>query len=112
MSQYGRITDFEAEIVVDLVSIDDTDSPYVVLDSNYYISCDVSSGAITVEMPNSPLEGRVFIVKDAEGNSSVNNITVTTDSGTVDIDGATSQAISMDFKSLNFIFNGTSYEIF
>lgn len=111
MSQYSRIN-LEPKNIIEITSIDSADSPYVVLYADHYISCDVSSGVISVKLPDSPKTGHIFIIKDAAGNSSVNNITVTTVSGTVDIDGATSQIISMDYKSLNFIFNETSYEIF
>lgn len=113
MSQQGLLTtDESAEIIVPITSLDNTDSPYTVLSTDYYMSCDVSAGTLTVELPNTPSNGKVFIVKDSVGNSVENNITITTVGGTVTIDGDTSRIISINFRSLNFIFNGTSYEVF
>jgi len=112
MSQYGKITDFESENIVNITSIDNTDSPYTALDSDYYISCDVSSGSVTIKLPDSPVIGRIYITKDSSGNSESNYITIESVSATVEIDGELSKIINMDFKSLNFIFNGQSWEIF
>lgn len=113
MSQQGLLTtDESAEIIVPITLIDNTDSPYTVLSTDYYMSCDVTSGDLTIELPNTPSNGKVFIVKDSAGNSTTNNITITTVGGNVEIDGETSRIISINFRSLNFIFNGTSYEVF
>ena len=100
----------ETEVSVTL--LDNADSPYTVLSADYYMSCDVSSGVLTIELPNAPNTGKVFIVKDSAGNSTANNITATTVGGVVTIDGSTSIVISVDFAALQFIFNGSFYEIF
>lgn len=101
-----------SDCIINLTSIDDTDSPYTALSTDCYLSADVSSGVISILLPNAPTTGRVFYVKDVAGNAAANNITVTTVGGVVTIDGLTSQTIISNFGSLNFIFNGTSYEIF
>lgn len=100
------------ETEVSITPLDNTDSPYTVLSTDYYMSCNVSGGSLTIEFPNAPNTGKVFIVKDSIGNSAANNITVTTVGGVVTIDGTTSRIIATDFASLNFIFNGTFYEVF
>lgn len=87
-------------------------TPYVVLGTDDYLGVDTSVLAITIELPNAPATGRIFIVKDSNGNALTNNITVTTVGGAVDIDGSTSQIISSDYQSIQVIFNGTFYEIF
>jgi len=87
-------------------------SPYTVLSTDYYISADVTGGAISVLLPNAPATGRIFVVKDKIGDASVNNVTVTTVGGVVNIDGATSFVMNTNFESAQFIFNGTSYEVF
>lgn len=86
--------------------------PYTVLSTDDYIGVTSSSTGITVKLPNAPATGRVVIIKDTSGNSSTYNITVTTVGGAVDIDGATSFIMNTNYESAQFIFNGTSYEIF
>ena len=95
-----------------VTSLDNTDSPYTVLATDQYLSCDVSSGALTIELPNAPSTGTFYMVKDAAGNSSTFNITVTTVGGVVTIDGTTSFVMNTDYEAGNFMFNGTSYEVF
>lgn len=85
-------------------------SPYVVGNDDFYLSVDTSSSKI-IQLPNSPSTGRVFVIKDRNGNSSANNITITTVGGAVTIDGETSVLILNDYDALNFLFNGSSYEI-
>ncbi len=92
--------------------LDDTDSPYTILTTDQYLSCDVSGGTLTVDLPDAPATGRVFSVKDSGGDAVSNNITVTTDGGAVTIDGATTFVMNSAYESVDVIFNGTSYEIF
>jgi len=86
-------------------------SPYAVLPTDYFLSVNTTI-PITVQLPNAPATGRIFTVKDATGNSQVNNISVTTVGGTVTIDGTTTYLIGTNYESIQLIFNGTSYEIF
>jgi len=104
--------DGSGEQVITITSLDNTDSPYTVLSSDYYMSCDVSGGTLTIDLPDAPTTGKVYIVKDAGGDANTNNITVTTSGGIVTIDGATARVISTDYAALQFVFNGTSYEVF
>lgn len=105
------ITDSGAQFK-SITSLDNTDSPYTVLSTDYYLSCDVSGGVLTIQLPDAPTTGRSFVVKDLTGDSETNNISVTTVSGVVTIDGQTTFPIDTDFESADIIFNGTSYEIF
>lgn len=105
--------DLSASVMsITITSLDNTDSPYTVLSTDVYMSCDVTSGVLTIELPDAPSTERVFYVKDAAGNSAANNITITTVGGVVTIDGATSFVMNTDFESVSLIFNGTSYEVF
>lgn len=80
--------------------------------TDYFISCDTTSNSITVRLPNAPVVGRQFTVKDAVSSAPANTITVTTVDGAVSIDGMTSQVLSTDgYDSMNLFFNGTAYEI-
>jgi hypothetical protein len=80
--------------------------------TDYFIPVDTTTLAITVQLPDAPTAGQVFIVKDAAGNALVNNITVTTVSGTDMIDGGTSFSIATNWRAVQFIFNGTQYYSF
>jgi hypothetical protein len=87
-------------------------SPYTVLPIDYYIAVDVSAGVVSILLPNAPAEGRIFVVKDKEGLSQVDNITVTTVGGAVTIDGGTSFLLNNAYESTSLLFNGVSYEIY
>lgn len=95
-----------------ITALTDADSPYTALADDYYFSCDVSSGTLTIDLPDSPTTGRVFVVKDAQGNAATNNITVTTTGGAVTIDVSTTYVLATNYQATQFIFNGTSYEVF
>jgi len=98
--------------IISITALDDTDSPYTVLSADFYMSCDVSGGVLSILMPDGPTTGRVLLVKDVGGDAASNNITVTTVSGAVTIDGSTTFVMNTDFEAANFVFNGTSYEVF
>ena len=85
---------------------------YVVLSTDYYISVDCSGGAKQVNLPNAPSLNKVFIVKDKTGNSAANNITVTTVGGAINIDAAATYLIKINYGSAQFVWNGTTYEVF
>lgn len=64
----------------------------------------------SVVLPASPPVGKLFIVKDAKGDATVNNITVTVaSSGT--IDGLPSQVIKVNYEAMQLLWNGTEYNI-
>lgn len=87
-------------------------SPYTVLSTDQYISVDTSGGAVTINLPNSTLNGRVVTVKDATGDANTNNITMTTPGGVVLIDGSTTYVLNDEYDSVRFIWNSTYYETF
>ncbi len=95
-----------------ITALDNTDSPYTVLAADEYLSCDVSGGVLTIDLPDAPTTGRVIRIKDSGGDANTNNISVTTDGGAVTIDGETTFTMNTDFESISVIFNGTSYEVF
>lgn len=98
--------------VVNYTGITNASSPYTVLSTDYYIGANSTGGVITVRLPNSPSTGRIIIVKDKNGTSAANNITITTVGGGVTLDGATSFVMNTNYESAQFIFNGASYEVF
>ena len=97
---------------ISYVSVNHGASPYTALATDYYISADVTGGVITIRLPNAPIVGRVFIVKDQVGLASTSIITVTTVGGVVDLDGATTYLMNTAYEVAQFVFNGTFYEIF
>jgi hypothetical protein len=87
-------------------------SPYVVTSSDEFLGVDSSIMPITIELPNAPSTGRVYIIKDLTGSSSSNNITVTTVGGVVNIDGSSTFVMNASYESIEVLFNGSSYLIF
>lgn len=83
-----------------------TETPYLALLTDYVIDVDVA-GPASVVLPVSPT-GTVFIVKDLDGDATTNPITVT---ASTTIDGAASAIINAPYGSLNFVFNGTEWNI-
>lgn len=69
-------------------------------------------GVTTVTLPTTgvPL-GRMFTIKDARGDASINNITIACQGVGVRIDGDFTQVISSDYESISVIWNGSSYNI-
>lgn len=90
---------------------DVTTTPYVVLNTDDYLSVDTTVLAITIQLPNNPVVGRVWTVKDRSGMAATRNITVTTVGGAVTIDGATTFVMNTAYESIDVIYNGSSYEI-
>ena len=89
-----------------------TTSPYVVGSTDTFLGVTTTTTAITVELPNAPATGRVYIVKDATGFGAVHNITVTTVGGTVLIDESATFIMNSSSESTQFLFNGTKYLAF
>lgn len=85
----------------------------------YYIGVTSTAAARTINLVDGtgsspiqlPTSGQVFIIKDQSGGAATNNITVTTQGGTVTIDGATTALINTNYGSLTFKFDGTNYFI-
>ena len=106
---FVSITSFDAFSYTD---IDFADSPYTVLSTDDYISCDTSGGAITIRLPNAPTTDRRLIIKDRTGNASANNISVTTVGGAVTIDTQTTYTMAGNFDAINLLFHTASYEVY
>jgi len=92
--------------------VDVTTSPYVVVTDDVYLSVDSSGGPITILFPDTAFSGEPYIVKDRTGNAAVNNITVTTISGIVTIDGVNDFIMDSAYQSISLVGNGSTYEIY
>jgi hypothetical protein len=96
----------------DYTAVDSSMSPYTVLATDDFISCDTSAGTVTLLFPNSPTMGEVWTVKDRLGTAATNAISYTTIGGTVTIDTVTTYTNDTNFQANDLLFNGTSYEVF
>jgi len=85
-----------------------TTTPYNILLTDYFLAVNVDTAA-SVVLPISPV-GTVFIVKDIDGDATTNPITITATGGFL-IDGAASALINAPYGALQFIFNGTEWNI-
>jgi len=81
-------------------------TPYLALSTDYMLAVDVA-GPASIVLPVSPI-GTVYIIKDIDGDASINPITVT---ASTTIDGAASALINTDYGSITLIFNGTEWNI-
>jgi len=95
-----------------ITELNHASSTYVVLSTDYFLSCDTSGGVLQINLPNAPATGRPFVIKDKTGSAAASNITVTTVGGTVTIDGATTFVMNANYQSINLTFNGTVYEVY
>jgi len=107
------ITFNATDFVPNYTNVDHTVSPYTVLSSDEYISVDCSGGAVTLLFPDSPAAKQTWTIKDRTGSAATNNITLTTVSGAVNIDGATSYVIKINYAAVDLLANSTpTYEVF
>jgi len=97
--------------IVNVTALDNTDSPYTVLSTDYYMSCDTTAGVLTVTLPNAPTTGTVYVVKDAAGTADSFNITIGT-AGAETIDGAATFVMNTEYEAVNLLYNGSSWEIY
>lgn len=108
----GNTTISASAVALNYTSVNHAASPYTVLTTDDYISCDTSGGAITLLFPNAPATPEVWVIKDRTGNATANNITITTVGGAINIDGATSQLVNSNFGAVQMLFNGTTFELY
>jgi len=86
-------------------------SPYVVLATDNVLSVDCSGIPITIQLPDVPVLGQVFRIKDRTGSANANNITVTTVTGATNIDGAATFVMNVAYESITVIGNSSTYEV-
>lgn len=92
-----------------IVAIANADSPYTVGAANYTVTCDATSGAITVNLPAiSGEEGRVVNIKKID--ASANAVTVDGDSSET-IDGSTTISITTQYESVTLQAGASEWHI-
>ena len=75
--------------------------------ASFLVRVDTSGGAVTVTLPSSMPEGKVFVIKD-KGAAATNAITIAT-AGSETIDGAASISIISNHGAANLMFDGDNY---
>jgi len=78
---------------------------YTVLNDNYVVAVS-GEGLVTVNLPASPSDGQIHVIKDIRGIASSSGITID-GNGTL-IDGLSSSAIVNDYQSVTFVFSANA----
>lgn len=100
-----NIIDTDA-LVVNNKSLDNTDSPYAVLDTDFALSCDASDGEITINLPDpTTMSGRILSIKITTGGYPV------TLSCAQLIDGSSTLDLVLPYEGVMIYSNGTSWSI-
>lgn len=84
--------------------------PYTTKVTDYIICVRTLVTPKTVNLLAAPEAGRVYIIKDQDGNAAVNNITIVPAAGT--IDGAATYTIAANYASVQLVYNGTEWSIY
>lgn len=87
-------------------------TPYVVVATDEFISVDTSAIPITIHLPNAPVVGRVYYIKDRDGFANVRNITITTPGAVALFDGNVFFIMNTSYQAISVLFDGTNYQIF
>lgn len=87
-------------------------SPYVVTATDFYITVDTSTIPITIQLPNAPTIYRRFVIKDSAGNAAVQNVTVTTVGGVLNIDAAPTFVMNTNYEAIELVYDGFGYQVF
>lgn len=87
-------------------------SPYIVLPADQYIGVDCSVASITLQFPDAPTTGTIFVVKDFGGFAATNNIILTSVGGAIGFDGALSYTMILNYQAVNLLYDGTNYQVF
>lgn len=91
--------------------IDNTDSPYSVLDVDHIILVDTSTAVVTVNLPAvASSEGREIIVKDKTGDAATYNVTIDGNAAE-NIDGAATLTLVTAYQSITLYCDGTEWLI-
>jgi hypothetical protein len=94
---------------VNFVTVTDVVRDYTPTANDYYLCVDTIANPVNITLP-AGLLGRVYVIKDCDGNSLINPIRINGTGGET-IDGSDA-IINSDYASLSFIFNGTEWNTF
>jgi hypothetical protein len=101
-----------AGLHVGTTEIDDTDSPYSLLVTDYQLLVDTTGGAVTVVLPTAQtVAGREVRIKDWKNNAGTNSITIQTQ-GSQQIEfSASDYVMSTNGDGVTLVSDGTDWFI-
>ena len=107
----GTLTTSAAQVAH--VAIITASGTYAIAATDRYVMINQTTGApIIVTMPTSPTTGRLITVKDAKGDAGTGNtITITASQNIDGIAGTTGMQINNAYGSIDFVFNGSTWNI-
>ena len=92
------------------IRIDDVSTtPFTIPDGYFVVLVDTSGSAMTINLPATPTKGDIYQVKDKNGNSTTNIITVQGNGH--NIDGAVSYQINSNYATVVFAYNGSTWSV-
>lgn len=85
-------------------------SPVTVTTADFIVATNLTvAGAVAVSLPATPAKGDYYVVKDARGDGSTHNITITPAAGT--IDGSATSVISTNYGVNRLVYNGSEWSL-
>lgn len=75
----------------------------------YLVDVTTGGAAITAQLVSSPIAGQVYVFKDSTGAAAAHNITISGTVSGVNIDGATTLVINVNYGVARLIYNGTQW---
>jgi hypothetical protein len=92
-------------LILPVTTVDTT--PYTPTTDEYFLGVDVD-GPVSVVLPVS-VTGKVFVIKDIDGDALTNPITVTATGST--IDGQANYILDVNYASITLVYNGTEWNV-
>lgn len=75
----------------------------------YLVDVTTGGAAITVQLISAPITGQIYTFKDSTGAAATYNITISGTVSGVNIDGATTLVINVNYGVARLIYNGTQW---
>lgn len=92
------------------VSVVNVVGPYAVQSADRYIIV-TYNGAMNVQLPASPVQGRMITVKDGGGNAATFNITITSSQNIDNVSGSVGFVLNQAWASVDLVFNGVAWNV-
>ena len=83
--------------------------PYQIVSSDFYIMADSTDGPVTLLLPPTPQIGNRFFIKDADGTSGLNPITISGNGNT--IDGQPDYTLQNNYAFVGVLFDGSEWKV-
>lgn len=82
---------------------------YQVLASDDYLAITTIAAPFTITLPASPTTGDVYLIKDAVGGATANNVTISGNGA--NIDGASSITLTQNYAAVELTYTGSQWSI-